>query len=80
MSGASSAKWAAHRVPCIALSGACRLSLGPCAAPPASRIASCAPRFLPNAVRIAFPASCPLRTVQPSTPTETDSKPLTRLR
>ena len=42
--------------------------------------ASSAPRFLPHAVRIAFPASRPLRTVQPSKPTETDSKPLIRLR
>jgi hypothetical protein len=80
MSGASSAKCTAHRVPCIALSGACRLSRGPCAAPSASRITSFAPRFLPRAVRIAFPASRPLRPVPPGKPTETDSKPLTRLR
>lgn len=80
MNGASSAKCAAHRVPCIALSGACALSRVPCAAPFALHIASCAPRFLPNALRIAFPASRPLHPVQPSKPTETDSKPLIRLR
>ena len=66
MSGASSAKCAAHRVAC--------------AAPFASRIGSFVPRSPPCAVRIAFPASRPLHPVLPSKPTETDSKPLTRLR
>lgn len=70
----------AHRVPCIALSETCALSRVPCAAHTAARIASFAPRFLPRAVRIAFPASRPLRPVQPSKHIETDSKPLTRLR
>jgi len=79
MSGASYANCAAHRVLCIALSGACRLSR-PCAAPSASRITSFAPRPVPCAVRITFPASRPLHPVLPGKPTETDSKPLTRLR
>jgi hypothetical protein len=43
-------------------------------------IASSAPRPVPRALRIAFPASRPLHPVQPSKPTETDSKPLIRLR
>lgn len=80
MSGASSAKCAAHRVPCIALSGSCALSRVPSAAPFASRITSFAPRFLARALRIAFPASRPLHPVPPGNPTETDSKPLIRLR
>ncbi len=80
MSGAFSANCAAHRVPCITLSGACALSRVPCAAPSASRIASFAPRFPPRAVRIAFPVSRPLHPVPPGKPIETDSKPLPRLR
>ncbi len=80
MSGAFSAKCAAHRVPCIALSGACRLSCGPCAAPSVSRITSFAPRFLRRAACIAFPVARPLQPVLPGKPTETESKPLTRLR
>ena len=80
MRAAFCADCTAHRVPCIALCGTCALSRVPCAAPSASRIAFFAPRFLPRAVRIAFPASLPLHPVQPSKPTETDSKPLTRLR
>jgi hypothetical protein len=80
MSGASSANCAAHRVPSIALSGACVPSRVLCATPSASRITSFAPRPVPCAVRIAFPASRPLRPVPPSNPTEMDSKPLIRLR
>ncbi len=73
MNGASSAKCTLHCVPCIARPA-------PRCLRRAFRIASFAPRFLPRAVRIAFPASRPLHPVQPSKPTETDSKPLTRLR
>lgn len=80
MSEAFSAKCASHRVPGFAHSGPRALYRVPCAAHSAARIASFAPRFPPRAVRIAFPASRPLRPVQPSKPTETDSKPLTRLR
>jgi hypothetical protein len=80
MSGASSAKCAAHRVLCIALSESCAVSRVLCAAPFSSRVASFALRFLPNALRVAFPASRPLHPVQPSKPTETVSKPLIHLR
>lgn len=80
MSGAFFERCAAHHVPCITLSGACAVSCVPCAAHDASRFASIAARFLSRASRIAFPSSRPLHPVLPSKPTETDSKPLIRLR
>lgn len=80
MSGVFSAKCTAHRVPCIPDFGPRTVSRVLCAAPSAERIASFAPRFPPRAVRIAFPVSRPLHPVPPGKPTETDSKPLTRLR
>ena len=80
MNGAFSARCAAHSVPSFAHSGPRALYRVPCAAPSAARIASFAPRFPPRAVRIAFPVSRPLHPVPPGKPTETDSKPLTRLR
>lgn len=80
MNGAFSARYAAHRVPSIPFTVARVLSRVLCAAPFASRIASFAPRFLPRAARIAFAASCSPQPVPPSNPTETDTKPLIRLR
>jgi hypothetical protein len=80
MSGAFSARCIAHRVLCIVLSGVCFLSRVLCAAPSASRITPFALRFLPSASRITFSASRSPHTTPPGKPTETDSKPLTRLR
>lgn len=75
-----SAGCTAHRVPCIALTAHCAVPRDFCATPSASRIGSFVPRFLHRAARIALPVSRPLHPVAHSTPTETDSKPLTRLR
>ena len=80
MRGASFAEWIAHRVPRIVFSALCFASRVPCAVPSASRIASFAPCFLLRAARIALPASRILHPAPLCKITETDSKPLTRLR